>query len=175
MNFPDVISRTITRPQSITIRYLVVEDVQLVAKTCYVTPFSLRVTLVVVIMHKCVASGAGITILSAGLPSRASSIETPDVIAGAVAWTHGVARRNFVVKHVERVALGSYTTRFCLRVTTVIVVEHESLALGGRGTKPCAFLQSSTISIEGPYVVSRAVTASNLVSLRHNTTKLITF
>lgn len=136
MNFPDVISRTITRPQSITIRYLVVEDVQLVAKTCYATPFSLRVTLVVVILHKCVASGAGITILSAGLPSRASFIETPDVIAGAVAWTHGVARRNFVVKHVERVALGSYTTRFCLRVTTVIVVEHESLALGGRGTKP---------------------------------------
>lgn len=175
MNCPDVISRTITRPQSITIGYLVVEDVQLVAKTCYATPFSLRVTLVVVILHKCVASGAGITILSAGLPSRASFIETPDVIAGAVAWTHDVARRNFVVKHVERVALGSYTTRFCLRVTTVIVVEHESLALGGRGTQPCAFFQSSTISIEGRYVVSRAVTASNLVSLRHNTTKLITF
>ena len=107
MNCPDVISRTITRPQSITIRYLVVEDVQLVAKTCYATPFSLRETLVVVMLHKRIASGAGIAISRAGLPSRAASVETPDVIAGAAAWAHGVARRNFVVKHVERVALGS--------------------------------------------------------------------
>lgn len=107
MNRPDVISFTTTRPQSITIRYLVVEDVQLVAKTCYATPFSLRETLVVVMLHKCIASGAGIAISRAGLPSRAASVETPDVIAGAAAWAHGVARRNFVVKHVERVALGS--------------------------------------------------------------------
>ena len=173
MKRPDVISRTITRPKSITIRYLVVEDVQLVAETCYATPFNQHETLLAVV-HKCLAFSAGIAIPSAALPSRPAKI-TNDVTAGAAAWAHGVARRNFVVKHVERVALGSYTTRFCLRVTTVIVVEHESLALGGRGTKPCAFFQSSTISIEGPYVVSRAVTASNLVSLRHNTTKLITF
>jgi len=56
MDFPDVISRAIARPQGVTCRYFVVENVEAVAETCFTTPFPLRVTPMVVVMHECIAS-----------------------------------------------------------------------------------------------------------------------
>lgn len=64
-----------------------------------------------------------------------------------VSWSHGVALWDFVVKHVERVGLGSHRTGFSFGITGTIVVEHEGLTLGGRGTKPCTLFQGSTASV----------------------------
>ena len=52
----------------------------------------------------------------------------------------------------------------------MIVVEHEGLASCGRGTQEGAFCQSDVISVEGPDIIPRTVSISNLLTLWRNTT-----
>ena len=110
--------------------YFVVEDVEAVFKTWYATSFCFRIATMVVVVHERITIWTGIAELSTLLASHAISVEIPDVIPRAVTWSHGVALANFVVKHIERVVLVGCTTGFSLRVTAVIVVEHEGLAAG---------------------------------------------
>lgn len=176
MDSRDIISRAVTRPQCVTVRYFVVENVEAVAKTCYTTTLCLRIAPMVVVVHECIASWTGIANLGALLTSYVIAVETPDVIPSTVSCSHGVARGNLVVKHIARFALAGYTTGISIRVTTAIVVEHEGLANWRRGTQPCTLCQISTMSCKGQIVVSRwAFPATDMVATWHSTAKLSSY
>lgn len=65
MDSPDIISGAITRPQGISHRYFVVENVEAVVKTCYATSRRLRETPTVVVVRERIASKTGIAEFSA--------------------------------------------------------------------------------------------------------------
>lgn len=49
-------------------------------------------------------------------------MDSPDIVSGAIAWSHGVSRGDLVVKHIERVRLGGCGTGFSFGITGTIVV-----------------------------------------------------
>lgn len=49
-------------------------------------------------------------------------MDSPDIVSGAIPWSHGVSRGDLVVKHIERVGLVGCGTGFSFGITGTIVV-----------------------------------------------------